>query len=391
MSAPLTAAPKRSPRDLRVDFFRGLALVFIFIDHVPRNILANFTLNGLGFADAANVFVFLAGLAAALAYGRVAETFGMLFATARVWRRAWQLYVAHVFLFVLLTAQAAYGVRTFGNPMFYDELGISHFLAAPDVLIGEALSLHFQPTFLDILPLYIVLLLVFPLILAALRVNVLLALLPSLALYIGVQVFGFNLGKYPGGHWTFNPFAWQVLLTIGAICGHLWRSGRLWLPRWTWLTWALGIVIAAIAVIRASWTIHWAYDPFPGLLVEQLLPHLDKNNLAPLRLGYFLALTLFVVLVVPAHSRWLQSRWARPFVLCGKHSLEVFCLSVLLSVLVHVFLVEISDNTAIELAMNAFGFAAMVAIATLIDWYQRVESPARGRPQVAPAVKEGNG
>jgi hypothetical protein len=58
---PTSAASMVNDRDLRIDFLRGLALLFIFIDHIPDNGLAHFTLRNFGFADAAEVFVLLAG------------------------------------------------------------------------------------------------------------------------------------------------------------------------------------------------------------------------------------------------------------------------------------------------------------------------------------------
>src|SRR5215469_7613923 len=94
-------AASRKGRDLRLDFFRGLSLFFIFIDHIPANFLGYFTLRSIAFSDAAEVFIFISGYTAALVYGRSLYQRGALFATAQVWRRVWQLYVAHIFLFVI--------------------------------------------------------------------------------------------------------------------------------------------------------------------------------------------------------------------------------------------------------------------------------------------------
>src|SRR4051794_34910580 len=99
------AVPAAGARDLRLDFFRGLALFFIFIDHIPDNTLSYFTLQAVGFCDAAEVFIFISGYTAALVYGRTMLSRGALFAGAQVGRRVWQLYVAHIFLFVIFTAE----------------------------------------------------------------------------------------------------------------------------------------------------------------------------------------------------------------------------------------------------------------------------------------------
>mgnify|MGYP006144332153 CR=1 FL=1 len=64
-------------RDLRLDFFRGLALWFIFIDHVPSSSIGNLTFRNFGFSDATEIFVFCSGIASALAFGRVFDRAGL--------------------------------------------------------------------------------------------------------------------------------------------------------------------------------------------------------------------------------------------------------------------------------------------------------------------------
>ncbi len=152
-------------RDLRLDFFRGLSLFFIFIDHIPENLLSYFTFRSVAFSDAAEVFIFISGFTAALVYGRSLAQHGGLFATAQIYRRVWQLYVAHIFLFVIFTAEVSYTIFVVRNPMYADEMGVGDFLEQPHLAIIRTLFLDFQPNFLDILPLYIVLLMGFPLVL----------------------------------------------------------------------------------------------------------------------------------------------------------------------------------------------------------------------------------
>ena len=105
--------------------------------------------------------------------------------------------------------------------MYNEEMGVGDFLQQPHVAIIHALLLQFQPTFLDILPLYIMLLAVFPLVLLALGRGPLWALVPSAALYALTQRHGWTLPAYPADHaWFFNPLAWQFLFIIGATAGH---------------------------------------------------------------------------------------------------------------------------------------------------------------------------
>jgi hypothetical protein len=369
--------PAGAERDLRLDFFRGLALFFIFIDHIPENTLNWFTLPSIGFSDAAEIFIFISGYTAAMVYGRTLLDQGILFAGAQVYRRVWQLYVAHIFLFVIFTAEVSYTIVTFNNPMYTDELRVGDFLAVPHVAIIKALLLQFQPTFLDILPLYILLLFSFPVILVLLRIGTLAALLPALILYLATQVFGLSLHAYPDDQvWFFNPFAWQLLFVIGTAAGFARIAGRRILPGGNLLFGLAAAFVALSAVICVSWAIHGVYDDFPALFLRQLWP-INKTNLAGLRLVHFLAVALVVVHLVRADSPFFRWPAVRPIILCGQQSLQVFCLGILLSVLGHFVLTEWSGGLGAQVVVNLGGFGLMIGTAWLLTWYRTMDRGAR--------------
>jgi hypothetical protein len=377
-----------SPRDLRLDFFRGLALIFIFIDHIPENIFSYATLQGVQFFDAAEVFIFISGYTAAMVYGRILAAQGLLYATAQIWRRTWQLYVAHVFLFVIFIAEVSYTVMTFNNPMYNEETRVGEFLTEPHVAVVKALLLQFQPTFLDILPLYIVLLAVFPVILVALRMQPLMVLIPSFLLYAFVQATGLSVPAYPPGHeWYFNPLAWQFLFVAGAAFGLGGaRAGRFARWRRPLLTGA-ALVVAAALVVRLSWTIHGIWDPFPGVFLKELWP-VNKTNLSPIRLVPFFCAAALVASLVPAAARFLRSRPAKPLVLCGRNSLEIFCLGILLSALGHFLLSEYNSGVLAQLTVDMIGIAAMCLTAGLIDWYKEMGRARLPQPAASAAAGE---
>src|SRR3981081_3301362 len=170
-AAPLASHPAASfavaagERELRLDLFRGMALWLIFIDHLPPNILTWFTIRNYGFSDATEIFIFISGYTAAFVYGRAMLEHGVVIATARILKRVWQIYVAHVFLFTIFLAEISYVATSFENPLYSEEMGILDFLKQPDVTIVQALLLKFRPVNMDVLPLYIVLMLFLPLIL----------------------------------------------------------------------------------------------------------------------------------------------------------------------------------------------------------------------------------
>ncbi len=382
------AFPRRG-RDLRLDFFRGLSLFFIFIDHIPNNFLGWFTLRSIAFSDAAEVFIFISGYTAALVYGRSLRQHGALFATAQIYRRVWQLYVAHIFLFMIFTAEVSYAVLAVNNPMYSEELRVGDFLQQPHIAIIKALLLQFQPAFLDILPLYIVLLGVFPLVLLALERGPPWALLPSAALYALTLRHGWGPPAYPAASvWFFNPLAWQFLFVIGASAGHARVSGRWPFPHGAWLARLAMALAAFLVIINLSWLVHWLYEPVPAILAKQLLDYtIDKTNLAPLRLVNFLALALATVHFVPPDSAFLRWRIAYPVTLCGQHSLYVFCLGIVLAVCGHFILSEFYAELPMQLLVNIVGFALMIGTAALLAWYKAASAagPSRGSIPATPS------
>src|SRR3978361_2143328 len=207
-------------RDLRLDLFRGIGLWMIFLDHIPDDVVAWLTLRNYGLRDGGEGFVFISGYLAGYIYGPIIAGGHFIAALKRLWTRVWQMYVAHIMLFLLFTAQISRTIRKFDNPMYADEFNVHNFLQHPDILIGQALTLRYKPVDLHGLPLYISLVAISPLVLWCLLRRPNWTLLGSVLLYIGARVFDWNFASYPPGtYWYFNPFAWQLLFVFAAWCG----------------------------------------------------------------------------------------------------------------------------------------------------------------------------
>ncbi len=380
-------------RDLRLDFFRGLGLLFIFLDHIPDNWVSYLTLANVVFCDAAEIFVFISGISAALVFGRIYEREGYVFAAAQALRRTWTLYVAHVFLFVIFTAQVSYAAQRWKNPLFAEEMNIAGFLDDPAVAIVKALTLQLQPMFMGILPLYIVLLIGLAVLLPVLCAAIDVVLVAGVGLWLAVQLLGFNLSAYPDGKWFHNPMAWQLLFLIGAAFGlkHHVRSSSsrlLRLPPFAVSAAFLGLCVAAKLIVtfagRGAVVPEWFFD-----LVWQVS---NKTNLGPLRLLCFLALAHVVVVAVPVDAGWLRSRLVVPIVRCGQHSLEIFCFGIFLSVAGHALLVEYGYGVVSEAAVSFGGCAILMAIAGYLAWSkgrERASRGAGGAPRTVPTGGEG--
>ena len=364
-------------RDLRLDLFRGLALWLIFIDHIPSNIVNWITIRNYGFSDAAEIFVFISGYTAAFVYGRAMQERGMIVASARIWRRAWQVYVAHVFIFVIFKAEVSYLTASLENPIYSEEMRVFDFLQQPGEALVQALILKFQPNFMDVLPLYIVLLLAFPLVLYLLLVQPTVALALSIALYSAVQYFSWNLPAYPTSTWFFNPLAWQLIFVVGAWCsvGAPERVHQLMRSRVM-----VGIAIAYLAIaflVVMTW-----YFPRYGVLipkpVQDWMYPIDKNNLDLLRFLHFTALAIVTVRFIPIDWPGLKSRWLWPMIACGQHSLEIFCLGIFLSFIGHFVTSEVSRSIGMQILISVLGICVMIAVAWLITWYNNVEGRGSG-------------
>ena len=369
--APAITLPAVSERELRLDLFRGLALWLIFIDHLPNNILAWFTIRNYGFSDATEIFIFISGYTAAFVYGRAMLQSGFVIASARILRRVWQIYVAHVFLFTIFLAEISYVATRFENPLYSEEMGIMDFLKQPDVTIIQALILRFRPVNMDVLPLYIVLMLFLPLILWLMkwRPDVTLAL--SATLYALTWHFDLYLSAYPNGVWFFNPFAWQLLFVFGAWCalGGARRMSRILSSNVTlWICIAYLVFGFVIAMI-------WNFPPQLGYLMPKWLENwmypVNKTDLDVIRFAHFLALAAITVRFLPKDWPPLKSIWLRPLILCGQHSLEIFCLGVFLAFAGHFVLAEVGGGPVMHVVISLAGIVIMSGMAWVISWYKR--------------------
>lgn len=367
MSAPLIPLV-RPGRDLRVDFFRGLALWMIFINHTPGNLLGNFTLRKVSLGDATEAFVLLAGFAAGIAYGRMLERDGWLRAGARVGQRIFTLYVAHIFLFVVFTAQVGFSAAALDQAAFLDELALDPFTQEPYRALLEALLLRYQPAFLDVLPLYIVVLALFGLAMPLMRWPA--AMLgAAAALYVAARALDIEPPSWTGDSWFFNPFAWQLLFVIGVWLG---RADPATLARrFPWNRWVAALILLLMAANAVMLNIFWRGEIMGWHLHQTLYAAyagIDKAGLHPARLVSMLLLVWLAAHLVPTDARWLNGRIAGVFVLMGQQGLPVFCVGIFLSFLGRVA-IEISESWEMQVAVNLGGLAALVAVGAIAAWY----------------------
>jgi hypothetical protein len=326
-----------------------------------------------GFSDAAEAFVFLSGFAAAIAYGPDFERGRQMLGIWRVIERAWTLYSFHLVMLMVVAGIVALAYLRLASPAYLQMIEIGPLFQETQVAVVKALSLRWMPKYLDILPLYIVLLLKLPVMLLLVRRGVWALLGPSLVLYAAAHLLGWNLPAYRGAEeWNLNPFAWQLLFAIGVVGGHAWRTGA------TIVQHRPALLVAAIVFLAASLAARLAGgaigEPHEWRLGIALA---HKTVLGPLRILHFLAIAYVLARLVPAGAAWLSSRWARPLVLCGQASLPVFCLGTALSVLGYVIITEFGRGHVVEVPVILGGLIAMYALAHLLAAVEDMRRAAR--------------
>jgi len=351
--------------DSRVDLLRGFANWFLFLDHIPHNVVNLLTLRNFGFAGATDVFVFVAGYGATVFFGNMALDRGSVVATTRIFRRAWQLYAAYVVLFVIYVGVIGNVAVQYSATDLIDEYNVLGIVDHPIRTLAHGLILQAKPLNLDTLQLFVALMLIFPLLLWSLLRQPNLTLAGSIALYIAARVFDWSLPAFPSGSWYFNPFCWQLLAVLGGWFAVNGTRVTAAVQRLGWLRLA-AILYVAFALVM---TVAARVPALSGLVPDfGLFAAGDKENLAPYRIAHLLALALLFTYLVPRDWPALRSRWLQPVMKCGEEWLPSFCAGVFLSFAAHLVLITGPNFILMQVMVSVAGIAMMTMIAYYISW-----------------------
>ncbi len=362
-------------RDARIDLFRGLANWFIFLDHIPDNVVSWITIRNYGFSGASDLFIFISGYAAAIVYAKMTLERGFVVGASRIVKRTWQLYAAYIVLFVIYLVTITDVAARFGVAEIIYEFNVVGMVDHPIRTLIYGLLLESRPLNLDILQLYIVLMAFFAPALWLMLRQPDLALLGSAALYVAARTFGWSLRSLPDGDWYFNPYCWQLLFVLGAWfalggkekCRALTTSPMLFQLAIAWLLFALVMTLAG--------RIPELGELLPAGLFDAFNPN-DRANLAPYRILHFLAAMLVVTRYVPKDWPGLEWRAFGPLIKCGEQSLAVFCLGVFLSFTGYFVLLLSSGSLSAQVLVSASGIAIMTLAAYYLSWSRRQDDPS---------------
>ena len=375
--------------DLRLCLLLGIAAWFLFLDHVPHNVVSLLTMRNFGFSGATDLFVFIGGYTAAILYGRMMLERGFVVTATRIFKRLWQLYAAYIVLFVIYIDLIGYVARKSRASELIGDFNVTGIVDHTIRTLIHGLLLQAKPLNLDVLQLLIVLMAIFPLVLLGLvrRPNVTMA--GSIGLYAAARQFDWNLSSFPDGKWYLNPFCWQLLFVLGAwfaLSGAnqmrtlrtLQEFAVLRAAAWLYLLFALGVTVAAKFP---------QVGLLPDVLRHILLPD-DKDNLAPHRVIHFLALAFLFAYMVPRD--WSGFRWPalQPIITCGQEWLAVFCAGVFLSFAGHLVLITGPDSLLMQILVSFAGISIMTGVAYYVSWSKRQDQKPAFRAQSMTRLSE---
>ncbi|MDA9524506.1 membrane protein [Bradyrhizobium sp. CCBAU 11434] len=356
-------------RDFRLDACRGLALWFVFIDHIPGNVFDWLTLRNYGFSDASEVFVFVSGYTCMVSYGGALRSQGWPTVIARSLRRSFEIYAAFLLLVIVYLGLA------WLTSSYLDETNTRRFFDNPGTALLRLLALQYAPVNTDILPTFVLLHLAFPIVLWLIARNAAIALAASFMLYLMVQLYSWHWPAWPTGELYFNPFAWQILFVIGACsAGPCAEKFATILQRRVTISLAAAYVLFSLVI-----ALSWRLDAFKWLIpqmIEDWLYPIYKSHLDPVRIIHFLAIVALLTRIVPPDGRRSPGLWTTALIRCGENSLPIFCFSVLASFMTFVILNRVSDGLPMQAAVTALGIALMVAVANILTWEAKLDRRA---------------
>ena len=355
-------AARKAKRDHRIDLVRGFALATIFINHMPGNWLADWTSRNFGFSDAAEVFVLLAGYAAALAFYPTYVKSNLQTVTVKAGRRAAVVYGAH--LMTTLAAIVMFSAfRSFATTAeAQDLIGMGPVLDDPVTSLVAVLFGGFQLSYFNVLPLYVVLLALVPGLVWLAEKDLRLVGAVSAATYLLTNVGGLSLPNFHNfDGWFFNPLAWQCLFVAGLALGIGRCRGQSASYHRVLFKLALGYL-----VFSAVWMTGDFGRSVGAGVVPEWLGSLEKPNLPVVRL-----LHIFALAYVVCHCRvwqWL-ARVPAEFVLTrmGRNSLPVFMAGSLLSMAGWIVSTQVQGGPVMDAMVAAAGISGMAMLALWLE------------------------
>lgn len=364
---PSTTQKAKRPRDPRLDFFRGVGMLIILLAHIPSDGWALWIPARFGFSDATEMFVFQSGMASAIAFGSTFDRSGAIVLIARIAQRIWQIFWSHIAVFIVVTAIMVVAGTRYDGVTYVDSLNLIPFMKDPGNLLVGLLTLRYVPNYFDILPMYIVILALMPVMILASKMHRALPFILMIALWIATQ---FGLTQLPAEPWSdrpwfFDPFGWQLLFFTGFFL----MRGSLPAPRFDRRLMALAVVVV-VASVPFAWVRFQEMHPLFQAAAERIAPLTDKSKFGVLRFIHFMALCYIAVHLVGEKGSRLRGPVVGVLTVVGQQSLAVFITGMVIAQPIGIALDHAGRTVYAEAVGNLFGFGVLIATAYLVRWFK---------------------
>ncbi|HEX8047455.1 MAG TPA: OpgC domain-containing protein [Rhizobium sp.] len=363
-------------RDTRLDVLRALALITIFINHVPGQFFEHLTTKNFGFSDGAEAFVLISGISVGLAYGTRFKPGNRLLIAWKAVKRAFTLYTAHMittFITLVLFISGAWIFRQVG---LLCEVNILAVLMNPARGIQALLLLGHQIGYNNILPMYGALFLMLPLMLVVEARSPLFLLLVSGGVWLLAGIY--QIAPHTtllDGFWFLNPLSWQFLFVIGFVAVmHVKRGGRI---AYNPILFALSLAYVMLSFIWVTDRLWVLGDQLAALGLPTVITGFDKTFLSLPRLLHVLALA-YLIICIPSVSRLLRRPADHPLTILGRHSLSIFVAGTILAMAGQVILYVTEKDPAVGAAYVVVGIVLQFAYAYYLE-HKRLDT-ASNRP-----------
>jgi len=342
-------------------------MLIILLAHIPDDGWALWIPARFGFSDATEMFVFQSGMASAIAFGSTYDRNGAIALIARVAQRIWQIFWAHIIVFIVVAAIMVVAGTRYDGVTYVDSLNLVPFMKDPGHLLVGLLTLTYVPNYFDILPMYIVILALMPVMIFASKLHHALPIFLMTVLWLGTQ---FGLTDLPAEPWSdrpwfFDPFGWQFLFFTGFFL----MRGQLSAPGYDRRLMVLAVV-AVVATVPFAWVRFQEVHPFFQMAAERIAPLTDKSDFGILRFVHFMALCYIAVHVVGKNGARLRGPVVRILTVVGQQSLAVFITGMVIAQPIGIVLDHAGRTTGAEVVSNLFGFATLIGTAYLVRWFK---------------------
>ncbi len=368
-----------------IDFWRGYALISIFVNHIPGNFFERFTYRNLTLSDSAELFVFLAGWAMRLSIENPKRPMSTSAVIYKLWGRAFTIYVAQTFITEVAIFILAAASVVLDAPFLLDWHNVGAIFHQPiEAHIGLVL-LTYQLGYFNILPLYVVLMIAAPAIAIVYRVFPAVILPLSLGLYVVTLALGWNIPSWPiEGTWFFSPFAWQLIYVLGfLLAGKHTDLGSFARRNLTVLRW-IAAPILLVGLVIASQRFYPDLLHLPNLSLFFIV--FDKTFMSPDRLLSVLSIIAVGGGIFSVIQRWMPA--VGSFLsLMGRNGLQVFCAGSVLSLCGQIVRFVYGGSVVTDVVLFIVGISIMAFVAWVHEWATRTKVEAAKSPALSsPAV-----